>query len=82
MTNIIRNTRPTQPGPYWFHCSKCGAFDQQELDEDDISDGCHDGSLICADCFNADFANVTRADFELAFEIYDELHRPDEKPKN
>ena len=61
-----RSARPTEPGLYWFHCSRCGALHEVELEEEDILDGCCDGSLMCRACFEKATAHLTREDVEKA----------------
>ena len=61
-----RSARPTEPGLYWFHCSRCGALHEVELEEEDILDGCYDGSLMCRACFEKATAHLTQEDVEKA----------------
>jgi len=64
--DIPRNAPPTRPGPYWIHCSRCRKFDVKDLEQEDIDDGCRDGTLICSECFRAATQHITKADMEAA----------------
>ena len=68
-----RNARPTEPGLYWFHCSRCGALHEVELEEEDILDGCHDGSLMCRACFEKATARLTKEDVEKALRFIEAM---------
>lgn len=68
-----RSARPTEPGLYWFHCSRCGALHEVELEEEDILDGCHDGSLMCPASFEKATAHLTKEDVEKALRFIDAM---------
>jgi len=62
---------PHRTGLYLFHCSRCGALHEVELEEEDILDGCHDGSLMCRACFEKATAHLTKEDVEKALRFID-----------
>ena len=70
-----RNARPTEPGLYWFHCSRCGALDEVQLEEEDILDGCHYGSFTCRACFEKATAHLTKEDVEQALRLIDGMNQ-------
>jgi hypothetical protein len=70
-----RNARPTEPGVYWFHCSRCGALDEVELEAEDILDGCHYGSLMCRACFEKATAHLTKEDVETALRFIEDMNQ-------